>query len=302
MTMDRGAYGEYTSFSTEVKEYFIEVSDGVQLQIIDFDPGARKGGPIVLFVAGWISLISGWKGFLQEITPVFRTLYLETREKSSSHVPPKKKVSFTPERLRLDLKEVVEKTIPVNTPYVMAGSSLGATAIMEHLAAPDGPAPECAVLIAPNADFRFPRLLTPLIMMLHPSLYTVVKPLVKWYLKHFRVDMKRAPEQMKKYEGTLDAADPYKLKANALALIDYSIWERLPGINVPCLIVGATSDTLHGTGKMEKMVELLPRGEYLELESNTATHGNSAGKMIAKYLKEKRYKSLHKADVPDTEI
>lgn len=289
--MDQGIYAEYTSPKTSVKEYMVEVSDGVKLKVIDFDPGAKKGSPIILFVAGWISLISGWKGFLQEITPRFRTLYLDTREKQSSLVPPKKRVSYDTERIRLDLKEVIEKVIPAKAAYVLAGSSLGATAIMEYLAVPCR-APECAVLIGPNAEFRYPKLLTPIIMMIPPSLYIIAKPIVKWYLKHFRVDMKHAPEQMKKYEGTLDAADPYKLKANALTLKNYSIWERLGNIATPCLIVGATTDTLHGTEKIERMMDILTRAEYVEMESNLATHGNDAGKMMAEYVAKKKYRKL----------
>jgi pimeloyl-ACP methyl ester carboxylesterase len=289
--MDQGIYAEYTSSGTSVREYMVEVSDGVKLKIIDFDPGAKKGSPIILFVAGWISLISGWKGFLQEITPKFRTLYLDTREKYTSQVPPKKRVSYDTERLRLDLREVIGQVIPAKTPYVMAGSSLGATAIMEYMTT-DGRMPECSVLILPNADFRFPKLLTRIVMLIHPSLYFIAKPIVKWYLRNFRLDMKKAAEQMKKYEGTLDAADPYKLKANAIALIGYSIWDRLGKITTPCLIVGATTDTLHGTEKIERMMEVLPRAEYVEMESNLATHGNDAGRMMAEYVTKKKYRKL----------
>lgn len=288
-TQPTAEYAEYTSPSCNVSEYMVEVSDGVKLRIIDFDPGARKNIPIMLFVSGWISLIDGWKGFLQEITPKMRTLYYETREKKTSQVPKGMRAQYTMERLRQDLREVIAKTIPPQRPFVLAGSSLGASAIIEYLIEPEGPLPECAVLIGPNAEFRFPRFLTPIVMTIHPSLYAIAKPIVKWYLRNFRVDVQHAPEQMRKYERTLDNADPYKLKANALALMKYSAWDRLHRITTPCLIVGAKTDTLHGAEALRRMISLMKHAEYLEMESNTATHGNEAGKKILDYVLKKQW-------------
>ncbi len=283
-------FSEYTSSTCTVREYQVEVSDGVKLRIIDFDPGAKKNMPIMLFVAGWISLIDGWKGFLQEITPKMRTLYYETREKKTSQIPRNVRVEYTMERLRKDLGEVIAATIPPKQPFVLAGSSLGASAIIEYLIEPDGPLPECAILIGPNAEFRFPRFLTPIVMTIHPALYSLAKPIVKWYLRTFRVDVKHAPEQMRKYERTLDNADPYKLKANALALMKYSAWDRLDRITTPCLVVGAKTDTLHGAEALQRMIRLMENAEYLEMESNTATHGKEAGKRILEYVMHKQWK------------
>ncbi|MCX7680001.1 MAG: hypothetical protein N2316_12410, partial [Spirochaetes bacterium] len=163
------SYFEYTSPSCEVREYMVGVSDGVQLRIVDFNPSPSSHMPIMLFVAGWISLIDGWKGFLQEITPKMRTLYCETREKSTSILPPKERVEFTMERLRQDLFEVISQTIPPSHPFVLAGSSLGASAIIEYLINPSGPCPECAILIGPNAEFRFPRAAIPIVLTIPPS-------------------------------------------------------------------------------------------------------------------------------------
>jgi hypothetical protein len=75
-------YSQYTDNSKAVKEYMLDVSDGVSLKIIDFTPrNVSQGKPVILFVAGWISLISGWKGVLKVLTAEYRVLYLESREK-----------------------------------------------------------------------------------------------------------------------------------------------------------------------------------------------------------------------------
>jgi pimeloyl-ACP methyl ester carboxylesterase len=285
-------YSEYTSSGTEFKEYYVRMSDGVRLRIFDFIPEATdRKKPVIIFVAGWISLISGWKGVLQEITPHFRTIYMETREKRSSLVPQNMNVSFAMDRLRNDIGEVIDELIPENQNFFLAGSSLGASAILEYCAL-NQRTPECAFLIGPNAEFRFPKVLGDIVPAFHPSLYFAVKPVVKWYLKNFRLDKKNAREQVKKYENTLDEADPYKLKANALAIKNYTVWDKLGTITTPCVILGATSDTLHGTGNMQKLIAIISRTEYIELASNTETHSNKAGKLIAEYIAEKKYRGI----------
>lgn len=285
-------YSEYTSSGTEFKEYYVRMSDGVRLRIFEFIPeAADRKKPVIIFVAGWISLISGWKGVLREITPHFRTIYMETREKRSSLVPQNMSVSFAMDRLRKDIGEVIDELIPEKQNFFLAGSSLGASAILEYCSL-NQRIPECAFLIGPNAEFRFPKVLGDIVPAFHPSLYFAVKPVVKWYLKNFRLDKKNAQEQVKKYENTLDEADPYKLKANALAIKNYTVWDKLGTIITPCVIFGATSDTLHGTENLQKLIAIIPRTEYIELASNTETHSNKAGKLIAEYIAEKKYRHI----------
>lgn len=278
-------YSEYTDDTVSVNEYTVAVSDGARLKIIDFVPqGEEAKGPVLIFVAGWISLISGWKGVLREITPLYRTIYVETREKSSSSVPLINKKNFSMERLKLDLQDVISQLIPAHNDYVLAGSSLGASAILEYCADSVRP-PAASVLIGPNSEFRFPRILGDIIPLIHPGMYNAVKPVIKWYLKNFRLDKKNSADQIAKYERTLDAADPYKLKANALALKNYRISSAVSNIKTPCLIIGATTDTLHGTENIKKITESIPGAEYIELASNTETHNEKAGRLITDYIK-----------------
>jgi pimeloyl-ACP methyl ester carboxylesterase len=277
-------YSQYTDNSTTVKEYMFEVSDGVSLKIIDFTPrNVSQEKPVILFVAGWISLISGWKGVLKVLTADHRVLYLESREKKSSAVPDVKKVSFSMERLKLDIGEIIEKVIPPSEKFILAGSSLGASAILEYCGS-EKRKPLSAVLIGPNAEFRFPKILGTVIPALHPSLYFSVKPVIKWYLRNFRLDKKNSREQIGKYENTLDCADPYKLKANALAIRNYAIWDHIDNITVPCLIIGATTDTLHGTGNIKRLMKIIPDSTYIELKSNMETHSEKAGRVIVEYI------------------
>jgi pimeloyl-ACP methyl ester carboxylesterase len=277
-------YSQYTDNSTAVKEYMFEVSDGVSLNIIDFTArNAQQEKPVIIFVAGWISLISGWKGVLKVLTNEYRVLYLESREKQSSIVPDIKKVSFSMKRLKLDIGEVVKQVVLPSEKFILAGSSLGASAILEYCAS-EKRKPLSAVLIGPNTELRFPKILGTVIPAMHPSLYFFLKPVIKWYLRNFRLDKKNSKEQIEKYENTLDCADPYKLKANALAIRNYAIWDHIDNINVPCLIIGATTDTLHGTENIKRLMKIIPDSTYIELKSNMETHSGKAGNLIVDYI------------------
>ncbi len=278
-------YSQYTENSTTVKEYMLVVSDGVSLRIIDFTPqNVSPQKPVILFVAGWISLLSGWKEVLKVLLAEYRILYLESREKQSSIVPDVKKTSFSMQRLTLDLSEIIEQVIEPSGEFILAGSSLGATAILEYCGS-DKRKPLSAVLIGPNTEFRFPKILVLIVSIAHPLLYFSIKPLIKWYIRNFRLDKKNSKEQIEKYENTLDCADPYKLKANALALKNYALADRAKKITVPCLILGATTDTLHDTGNIKHLVNKIPDAKYIELASNMETHSEKAGTVIAKYIK-----------------
>ena len=277
-------YSQYTDNSAAVKEYMVEVSDGVSLKIIDFTPrNFFPDKPAILFVAGWISLISGWQGVLKVLTARHRVFYLESREKQSSIVPDVKKVSFSIERLKIDIGEIIEKVIAPAEKFILAGSSLGASAILEYCGS-EKREPLFAVLIAPNAVFRFPKFLELIVPALHPSFYYFLKPALKWYLRTFRLDKKNCREQIEKYENTMDCADPYKLKANALALRNYALLNHVDNIKVPCLIIGATSDTLHGTEDIKNIKKIIPDSLYVELESNMETHSEKAGRLIEEYI------------------
>ncbi len=282
-------YSAYAGDGCSVKDYHFTVSDGVVLKIIDFIPRRDNDKrPVIFFVAGWISAISGWRGVLKVISSEYRTIYLETREKQSSIVPKKTRVSFSMDRLSADIREAVEKLIPPRRTFIMAGSSLGGTAIIDYLAK-EGRKPLCAVLVGPNAEFRFPKFLGSVIPAFPPSFYLVLKPFVKWYLRNFRLDKKNEQEQVKKYEATLDAADPYKLKYNAIAIRNYSIWHILSDVSTPVLVVGAALDKLHGNESLKKMVAALPRASYRELASNKETHSEKAGELIVDFINRRDY-------------
>ncbi len=266
------------------QEKYIKLSDGVELRIIDFKPGNYDSEkPVVVFVAGWISLLQGWQHVLKILTPCYRTFYIETREKISAKLPENKSVEFSIQRMSQDIDETLEQILPKNQKFYFAGSSLGATVILYYLNM-NKLQPEKSLLIAPLCEFQMPSWGIFIIRLLHPNLYLLIKPVIKWYLRNFRLDKENEPEQVAKYEGTMDAAEPRRLKANAMSIKDFSLWEKLSDIPSPVLIIGAGTDTLHGVDVMEKMVSLIPSAQLEMMNSNKDTHSEKAGQLLVDYI------------------
>jgi len=273
-------YMQCTDPDVRVEEDYVVVSDGVALRTIDFIPPCdTPERPVVVFIAGWISLIDGWKNVLKKLTPCYRTLYVETREKVSARLPERAHVDFSMPRMSLDIGEILECKVVPGKRFCFAGSSLGSTVILDYLSMGLRQS-EQSFIIAPICELVYPFWLPLLLRPLPPSLYTAIKPPLKWYLRNIRLDKHKEPEQVKKYEGTLDAAEPRRLKANAFAIKDYSLWNKLPDVRSPVLIVGAQSDALHGLDVMNRMVSLMPDADMEMMSSNRETHSEKMGKLI----------------------
>jgi len=272
---------EFCAPGTKFKEELIPVTEDVSLKLITFTPFKTNNNPAVVFVPGWISMINGWKEVLQEITKDFTVYYLETREKISSQII--RKVDYSVEEIGKDLIRFINILRLQDRKYILLGSSLGATSILDcskdlHIN------PLCLVLINPNAEFRMPKWGVFIIRLFYPPLYNFIKPYIKWYFKTFRLDVKHDYEQYEKYCNVLDFADPWKLKHAALSVYKYSVWNLLDKIKYPTLILGASKDKLHEPLNLKRIVSLMKKVEYVEMETNKSTHSKEVVKEIRKYL------------------
>ena len=278
-------YGFCSDSSVAVAERFVALSDGAEAKVIEFRPyESSTHDPVVVFVAGWISEIGGWEGVLRELTPRFTTIYIESREKKSARIPARKKTDFSISRMVQDIHEILQNSVPSDRSFVFVGSSLGSTAILEYLSR-GLRQPRLTIAIAPNCEFPIPSWGFFFARGIPPATYTVAKQFIKWYLGTFYIDKKREPEQLKKYKGTLDGADPRRLKASALCLKGYSLWPKLSSITSPVVIVGARSDRLHGVEETARIAAAIPGAKLEIMESNRATHSREAGLFIIDQLK-----------------
>ncbi|MBN2031139.1 alpha/beta hydrolase [bacterium] len=259
----------------------ISVSDNVSLRVIQLSPAMDRGQPVVVFIAGWISLISAWKNVLKEITKDHTVYYVETREKISSQV--QGKTTYSIEAIGRDIVHLTSQLNLKERKYILFGSSLGATAILDCCRSLTM-APLCLILVGPNAHFRVPKIGMVVVRIFPPRLYLLLKPYIKWYLKTFRLDIKSDYAQYEKYGRYLDSADPWKLKKAALAFSKYTVWEVLKTIKYPTLIIGASKDILHEPANLQQMVQTMANATYVDLETNKRTHSEEVVKVTKRYI------------------
>lgn len=274
-------WSEFCAPGVTVKEEMIAVTKHVSLRVITFSPEKKLDTPTVVFVAGWITQIAAWKAVLREMTEGFLVHYVETREKITAEV--EGKADYSVEAIGRDIVKLVQHFDLENKRFLLFGSSLGSTAILDCCRFLDRK-PLCLVLIGPNAVFRVPRFGLVIIRIFPPWFYTLLKPVVKWYLRTFRLDLKSDLAQYEKYCSALDAADPRKLKQGTLSLSKYQVWDLLAGIEIPTLVVGASKDVLHEPENLHKIVSMMKSAVYLDLETNRRTHSKEMVEKMRNYL------------------
>ena len=272
---------DYCAPGTKFTEKMVSVSDNVSLRVIEFHLQKSTTQPTILFIAGWISLMKGWKIVLREMTKDFNVIYVETREKISSKV--NGKADFSVEAIASDLVKLVKIYKLKKDEYIMFGSSLGGTAILESYQ-DIASKPLCFALLGPNAVYRVPWWGKIIIRIFWIRLYPGFKQFIKWYLKNFRLDIESDQAQYEKYCNAVDSADPKKLKPGALALSKYKVWDILENINIPVLIIGASKDLLHEPENLIKMDKMLPNSTFIDMETNAYAHGSELVVEIRKYI------------------
>jgi hypothetical protein len=264
-------------------ERWIAVQDGVELKLSEWRPQDSTEPPLY-FVAGWVSVVEGWRPLLEVLVRRRPVVYIETREKRSARIERHRMRvdSFTVDRLSEDLCEVARVLEADGSRAIWFGSSMGSNAILEGLKGGRLPA-RAAFLVGPNAAFNFPWWSPPLLRVPAAS-YSVAKHLVIWYLRHFRVDVRREPDQMRRYERTLNAAEPVRLKLSARAAVGYSLWPGLDTVTAPVAIAYAASDVLHAASEAKSIVATLPAGLAVECPSNTYMHRAEVARDIEEFI------------------
>ncbi len=280
---------------TTVREEMIATSENIKLRVFTFSGPQKKSGPDIVFVAGWVSLIEGWKEILNEMTRDYCVYYIETREKISSQV--KGSAGFGVEEMGDDVVSVIDQLNLKTGEYILFGSSLGATVILDcfHKLAER---PLALALTGPNAEFRIPLSWKIIVKSFYPDLYKLIKPSVKWYLRTFRLNIDSDYEQYEKYSRALNAAEPWKLRKAVLALAKYQVWDVLADISSPTLIIGASKDKLHEPENLKRIVEMLPDSHYVDMETNKQTHSRPMVKHLKTFLTglDHRQKGLNEND------
>ena len=262
-------YKDFLAAGAKFSQTYLSGMDGVKLFQVHFKPKLPSPYAPVIFIAGWGSVIDSWKIVIKEMTKDFEVFYIETREKSSSIHHSKQELNI--ESLGNDLPCVLSEINLINKPYIMFGSSLGATVILDAISK-NKINPTKAIIIGPNAEFHIP-LVWLLIIQFTPSIFLYfLKPLVKWYMKKKYIDINSDPEQYHKYVNVLNKANLKRLRRSTLSFSSYKIWDQLSNIHQSILIFTGSKDIMHGYENILRMSSLLPKARLIDMGTNQNTH------------------------------
>ncbi len=262
----------------------VDAEAGVRLRLLRWFPGDADGAEPLLLVAGWVSVVEGWVPLLRELVRERPVAYLETREKRSAELAPDRlrPEAFTMDRLAGDVVAAARASGFEPSRTVVLASSMGANAVLEALKE-DRLGARAAFLVGPNASFRFPWW-GRLAVRMPPGFIRRAIPFALWYLRRFRVNARDDPEQMRRYERTLRAADAARLRASAIAILDYEVWPRLDTVRTPVAVGYAAGDTLHGPDEVRGIVAALPRGTAVQCPTNSYMHSAAVADDIRRFV------------------
>jgi pimeloyl-ACP methyl ester carboxylesterase len=250
------------------------VQEGVHLRVMTWRPKEPVSEDPIIFVAGWVSAVSGWAPLLKVMAARRPVYYIETREKRSAIFESTKltPTDFSIARMAEDLIHVCSHLGIASPRATVIGSSLGATALLEALKGGRLTA-GTAFLIAPNSDFKAPWYLQ-WMLFLPAFLYHGIKYFIIWYIRTFICDVKNEPEQMMRYQETLLTAHPQRIKLSAKAAIyqRYQVWPHLNSVQIPVALAYAPTDTMHSSANIRLMSERLPHATLIACPSNKYMH------------------------------
>ncbi|WP_142714442.1 alpha/beta fold hydrolase [Fodinibius sediminis] len=271
----------YGPCSRRIIDRYISLPNGIDLRVVSFYP-LKSVHPPVVMITGLASVMESSKEITRALTRDFTVHYLETREKKTSRTNGKR--NFEIEAIGEDIALAISELGLDNRGYILLGASLGATAIVDsYRLLADRPL--ALFMLEPNASFKIPRWSIPLIY-LSSYTYGIIKPVAKYYLKNYRINIQEDYEMYEISSRALDAADPYKLKRAVLSLSRYKIWERLESVDAPTLIVGASKDHFHNHEEMLEMADQLKDCTFIDLENHQRTHSAEFAAIVKDFLKE----------------
>ena len=253
------------------EELFVEVAPNISVRVLRWVPADSSAASLdpTVVVPGWGSVFEGWRPLLTEWVSRRPIVYIETREKKSARITRKvRRDDFEMRHHGHDVAAVLGKLGIDSAEVDWFSSSLGATLLIDAYQN-DVLAGRSSILLAPNPDFEFPlwaRILLkmPLPKFIHPALVRFAVWIVE----------RRTEEegQRIRYRRALLSQDLERLLLSSRANIRYSLPQDLSNASVPCAVMTASSDTLHGMDKVLDIVDRLPNAVLIEVPSNQYAH------------------------------
>ena len=263
--------GEVPLPGAECQERLVGASPGVALRVLRWSPtdSAAAGRRPLVFVAGWGSVFEGWRPLLTTWASRRPIIYIETREKKSAEFDFRPNVAdFAMARHADDIAAVLAAIGVAPSTVDWFSSSLGATLLLDGFqrGTLDGRA---SVMLAPNPAFNFPLWARYVLRLPLPRrVYARLQPLGMWAVRR----KTKEPAQRARYERSLAAQDLERLVLSMKANLQYTLPAACDAVAMPCAVLAASSDTLHGMEQVASVVERLPNATLIEVPSNQYAH------------------------------
>ena len=250
------------------EEKLIRVSNSVSLRIFIWQPVNQSSKVPILMVPGWGSVFEGWRPLVTEWVQNRKIIYVETREKASAVFDKKmNQKDFHIDNFTDDIREIIQ-SLNLDGNYHLFSSSLGSTILIHGLQERKISA-KSSIFLAPNQNIRFPLWARLLIKLPLP------KFTLKWLIKLaiWAVERKVEEEGQKiRYRRTLLSQNYERIRFSARYLMGYSLPESLSNIEIPCAILTAKSDKLHGMDDVEFISREIPNMKIIPIPSNQYAH------------------------------
>jgi len=254
----------------EGKEDWIKVSENVSLRVFlwkPIDKSLRKLSPIVM-VPGWGSVFEGWRPLITEWVGRRPIIYIETREKSSAIFETKMEIKdFYMSEFTNDIAEII-RILDLKNDLHFFSSSLGSTILIDGMQS-GVIYGKSSIFLAPNQRFIFPLWAKILIKMPLPN-FTL-----KWLIKAavWGVERKVKEDGQKiRYRRTLLSQNFERIRFSARYLMKYTLPDNLSNVIIPCAIITADSDKLHGVKDIENIADRIPNSKIIQVPSNQYAH------------------------------
>lgn len=255
---------------TTASQVIVRTAEHVSVRVLRWMPDDEPSDPNpVVVVAGWGSIFDGWRPLVAEWAKTRKIIYIETREKKSGRFDRRPSVAdFAMENHGDDIAKVLKLLGVESSKVDWFSSSLGATLLLDAFQARTLSG-RSSVMLAPNPSFSFPFWARPILRLPFPrAIYARLRGLGMWVVRR----KTKEPAQRARYERSLASQDLERLVLSMKANLNYKLPEDCGRVDMPCAVLAATSDTLHGMDKISSVVDRLPDATLIEVPSSQYAH------------------------------
>lgn len=248
---------EFTTIHT------IPVADGA-IRALHINPSTATSKRPVVFIPGWGSDPTAFKGLFNALQDSTECYWIETREKSSSSIDRRKGI-FTMEEKARDIAIAMRYFgLDKKDDYVLMGTCWGSAVILNGIIEKILKAPTVVAFDPMHkiwfSDF-FLRHISPKLPVWAISM---LKPLLRW----IALGSMKEEEQKRRAESFIDNAEIWKWKRTAESVVDYELYGRLHSIEDEIFVVNGTKDKIHDWRHYPEITRQIPKGRFIFMRTD----------------------------------